>query len=103
MEKEKQKNKSEEDTMFIGQKPTMVYVESLITRLVRKNKEEIKVVGVGITNIGVAVDAVEKAIKYLAIDKIVVEKGPITTGTKVFEDGGSVSSIEIVLIKKKQE
>jgi DNA-binding protein Alba len=98
---EKKKYKADEGTIFIGQKPTMVYVDAISTRLVRKNMDEIKVVGIGVANIGVAVEAVEKAIRYLAVEKIAVEKGSITIGPKEFEDGGSVTQIEIVLKKIK--
>lgn len=96
---EKDKKKSDEDTIFIGQKPSIVYVEAIETRLVEKNKNEAKVVACG-KNIYIAVDAVEKAIKKYLVGDNAVQK-TITTGIKIFPDGGCVPSIEIVLKKIK--
>lgn len=96
-----EKQKSDEDTIFIGQKPTMIYASAIATRLVRQNKKEIKVVAMG-KSIYVAVDAVEIAMKQYLTGDNEVEKKSITTGTKTFPDGGAVSTIEIVLKKIKE-
>lgn len=99
MEKPEKRDR-DEDTIFIGQKPPMVYVDSLVTRLVRQNRKEIKVVAMG-KSINKAVDTVEISMKNYLIGDNAVEKKSITTGTKEFEDGGAVSTIEIVLKKIK--
>ena len=97
-EKPRQRQKADEGTIFIGDKPVFVYVEAVMTKL--KNRDDVKVKAMGCANMGVAIDAVEKAIEYLALQSVIVEKGSVITGNKK-DDRGSVSFIEIPLIKKK--
>jgi len=95
---EKEKRKSDEDTIFIGQKPVIVYVNSIATKLIRQNMKEIKITAMG-KHISTAVDAVEIAMKNYLTGNNAVEKKSIITGTHSFEDGGACSFIEIVLKK----
>jgi len=102
MAEEKTKDKTDENVVFIGNKPFMNYVTSVIIQFTTKNKDEvtIKARGKFITR---AVDVAEVVKKRFMEDKGVSVKD-IKIDSEEFENKEgrkvNVSIIEITLTKK---
>lgn len=92
---------SEDNTIFIGTKPFMNYVTSIVIQFTTKNASEVIVKARG-KFIARAVDVSEVALKRFLQDQIEVKNISINSEEFRNPEGREVrvSTIEIVLIKK---
>lgn len=92
---------SEDNTIFIGTKPFMNYVTSIVIQFTTKNASEVIVKARG-KFIARAVDVSEVALKRFLQDQIEVKNISINSEEFKNPEGREVrvSTIEIVLIKK---
>ncbi len=101
-EKKEEKEKTDENTIFVGSKPPMSYVLAVVTEFQRDNAKEVIIKARG-RAISRAVDAAEIVRNRFVTDATVKE---IIIGTESLtnEEGrtSNVSSIEIILTTKKK-
>ena len=101
-EKTKKKRKTDENTIFVGNKPSMSYVLAVVTQFNNNSSNEVIVKARG-RAISRAVDTAE-IVKNRFIKDLEVKKIEIGTESMTNEEGRSsnVSSIEIKLSTKKK-
>ena len=101
-EKTKKKRKTDENTIFVGNKPSMSYVLAVVTQFNNNSSNEVIVKARG-RAISRAVDTAE-IVKNRFIKDLEVKKIEIGTESMINEEGRSsnVSSIEIKLSTKKK-
>jgi DNA-binding protein len=100
--KTKEKNRSDENVIYIGQKPPMNYVLAIVTQFNARGSNEVILKARG-RAISTAVDAAEIARNRFVTDATLKEI-KIGTESVTNEEGrtSNVSSIEICLEKKKK-
>ena len=98
----KKKRKTDENTIFVGNKPSMSYVLAVVTQFNNNSSNEVIVKARG-RAISRAVDTAE-IVKNRFIKDLEVKKIEIGTESMINEEGRSsnVSSIEIKLSTKKK-
>ena len=101
-EKTKKKRKTDENTIFVGNKPSMSYVLAVVTQFNSSKSDEVIIKARG-RAISRAVDTTE-IVKNRFIKDLEVKKIEIGTESMTNEEGRSsnVSSIEIKLSTKKK-
>ena len=100
--KTKEKSRSDENVIYIGQKPPMNYVLAIVTQFNARGSDEVILKARG-RAISTAVDAAEIARNRFVTDATLKEI-KISTESVTNEEGrtSNVSSIEICLEKKKK-
>jgi len=100
--KEPVKEKRDENTIFVGNKPPMSYVLAVVTQFNMSGSDEVKIKAIG-RAISRAVDTAE-IVRNRFVTDAVVKDIKISTESMTNEEGrtSNVSSIEICLATKKK-
>ena len=103
VEKSEEKGKTDENTIFVGSKPPMSYVLAVVTQFNTSGSDEVVIKARG-RAISRAVDTAEIVRNRFVTDAEVKEIN-ISTEVLTNEEGrtSNVSSIEIILTKKKSK